>query len=78
MTASAARPVPVTAECGAATPTKRYVALYRLNLVDGEDYTLEFFHAHRRESPISVFNLRTSMEVRTPGWSLPRTTGLND
>lgn len=63
---------------GVATPTKQYVALDRLNLVDGEDYTLEFFYAHRRESPISLFNLRTNIVLRTPGWSLPPTSALYD
>ncbi len=55
---------------GIATPEGQYVALDRLHLVDGAEYDLHFFYAHRRPALDSVFRLRTNLELCTEA-SLP-------
>ena len=50
---------------GAATPSKQFVALDRLGLVDGQTYSLSFFYAQRRSTFDSVFNMRTNLELST-------------
>lgn len=61
---------------GVSTPSKQYVAMDRLNLVDGQEYTLNFFFAHRRDSMNSTFNLRTNLVLSTG--ELPSITGFFD
>ena len=46
---------------GVPTSSRQYVALDRLGLVDGQEYTLNFFFAHRRDAGNSFFNMRTNL-----------------
>jgi fibro-slime domain-containing protein len=50
---------------GVATPERQYVALDRLPLQDGQQYTLDFFYAHRRSANDSVFRMRTNIVLST-------------
>ena len=50
---------------GVSTSSRQYVALDRLGLVDGEEYTLDFFFAHRRDDADSLFNMRTDIVLAT-------------
>jgi len=50
---------------GTNTPSRQYVALDRLNLEDGETYTLKLFYAQRRSTLDSIFNIRTNIEFGT-------------
>ena len=51
---------------GLATPARQYVALDRLDhLVDGQEYTLHFFFAHRRVITNSMFRMRTNILLHT-------------
>ncbi|MEE9129253.1 MAG: fibro-slime domain-containing protein [Phycisphaerales bacterium] len=61
---------------GVPTPSKQYVALDRLGLVDGQEYTLNFFFAHRREAANSFFRMRTNLVLATA--DLPAVTGFYD
>ena len=47
---------------GIAATTDQRIDLDRLGLVDGEEYTMELFFAHRAEGA-SQFNLRTNVEL---------------
>ena len=44
---------------------RQYVALDRLDLVDGQVYVLEFFYAHRSAAATSLFHMRTNIELFT-------------
>lgn len=46
---------------GAKTTSRQYIDLDRLGLVDGQEYPLDFFYAHRRETPTSLFHMRTNL-----------------
>ena len=61
---------------GVATSSRQYVALDRLGLVDGQEYTLNFFFAHRRNAASSLFRMRTNLVLRTG--ALPTITGFYD
>ena len=61
---------------GTLTPTRQYVDLDRLGLVAGQTYTIEFFFAHRRVDPASLFHMRTNMELVTS--AVPSITAFYD
>ncbi|MFG0257779.1 MAG: fibro-slime domain-containing protein [Phycisphaerales bacterium JB043] len=61
---------------GLATPSKQYVAIDRLKLIDGEVYTIDIFYARRRQAPTSVFNLRTNINFLIG--EMPTTSALWD
>jgi fibro-slime domain-containing protein len=46
---------------GVSTPSKQYVSMDRLGLMDGQIYSIEVFYARRRPSSISTFNMRTNI-----------------
>ncbi len=50
---------------GVASPVRQYVAVDRLDLVDGETYMLDFFFAHRADSHNSVFRMRTTLPLHS-------------
>lgn len=50
---------------GVATPTRQYIALDRLNLVDGQTYDFDFFYAHRRDALQSRFRMRTNIFLKS-------------
>ena len=50
---------------GVDAPEMQYVNLDRLGLNDGEDYTLYFFFAHRRDTYDSLFHMRTNIPLIT-------------
>lgn len=52
---------------GVATPERQYVAVDRLDLVDGQPYRLDFFSAHRRRTGDSLFKMRTNLMLEAPG-----------
>lgn len=56
---------------GVATPSRQFVAMDRLDLVDGQEYTLKFFYAHRLSAPESVFRMRTNLELKTRSIGTP-------
>ena len=62
---------------GAATPERQYVALDRLELVDGQVYTLSFFYAHRLDAITSRFNVRTNVQLFQT-FALPTVTASYD
>ena len=61
---------------GVVTPSRQYVALDRLGLVNGQEYTLDFFFAHRRDAAGSLFHMRTNLELDTG--ELPAVSGFFD
>ncbi len=63
---------------GVATPSKQYIALDRMNLVDGQEYTLNFFYAQRREAADSIFRMRTNIEFLINSVTLPTSYSLYD
>jgi fibro-slime domain-containing protein len=63
---------------GISTPSKQYVALDRLGLTDGEEYTLEFFYAKRQPSLESIFNMRTNLLLRQRRVLIPMSSALYD
>jgi fibro-slime domain-containing protein len=50
---------------GVNTPESQYIALDRLDLVDGQTYPLDFFFAHRRSTDESMFNMRTNIVIKS-------------
>ncbi len=56
---------------GTGTGTGQYIALDRLNLVDGDSYTLRLFYAQRRPSVESIFRIRTNLQFENRQTALP-------
>jgi fibro-slime domain-containing protein len=50
---------------GVATLQRQYVPLDRLDLTDGQEYTLDFFYAQRWPSLTSLFCMRTNIVLHT-------------
>ena len=61
---------------GTLTPQRQYMALDRLDLITGQTYTIEFFFAHRRVALVSLFHMRTNIELLTG--AVPATTAFYD
>lgn len=61
---------------GVATPSRQYVAMDRLGLVDGQEYVLNFYFAHRRDAATALFEMRTNLVLGTG--ALPTTLGFYD